>query len=213
MPDEKISANPAIDAALGLDGDPDRVRTYYEDWAETYDLDVGSAEYSGPSIAAKLLRQHLSGRNARLLDAGCGTGLVGIELGALGFGRVDGFDLAEAMAAQARASGCYRKVLGGIDMMRAGDYYAEASYDAVLSIGVFTLGHVAPEALRVLLRLTRAGGLMIISTRSQYYQRTGYRQLVDELVAQDRLAILRQLMNAPYNRDGDAHYWVFRKSG
>ncbi len=213
MSDGKISNNEAIEAALNLDGDPQRVKEFYEDWAKNYNIDIDDADYSGPSIAARLLGQHLSVKNGRILDAGCGTGLVGIELQALGYGNLDGFDLSDSMVEQAASTGAYAEVLGSIDMMRAAESYAPASYDAILSIGVFTLGHVPPEALNVLLMLTRAGGLLVISTRTHYYDQTNFQQLVDELITNKQAELIQLIKDAPYNSDGDGHYWVFRKSG
>jgi predicted TPR repeat methyltransferase len=213
MSDDKVSSNAAIDAALRLDGDPDKVRAYYDDWAQNYNLDISDAEYSGPVICARLLQECLADTEARLLDAGCGTGLVGSELGALGYRSIDGFDLSDSMAEQARASGAYRQLAGGIDIMRAMQTYAPGSYDAVLSVGVFTLGHVPPEALTVLLQLVRPGGLLLISTRTHYYDQTGFQQLVDALIADQQVELIKLLRDAPYNKDGAGHYWVFRKLG
>lgn len=213
MSDDKVSSNAAIDAALRLDGDPDKVRAYYDDWAQNYNLDISDAEYSGPAICARLLHEYLADTEARLLDAGCGTGLVGGELDALGYRSIDGFDLSDSMAEQARASGAYRQLAGGIDIMRAMQTYAPGSYDAVLSVGVFTLGHVPPEALTVLLQLIRPGGLLVMSTRTHYYDQTGFQQLVDELTADQQIELIKLLRDAPYNKDGAGHYWVFRKLG
>jgi len=70
---------------------------------------------------------------------------------------------------------------------------------------------VPPEALGLLAQLLRAGGVLIISTRSHYYDQTGFQQHVDTLLDSGKLEQLQVLWNAPYNRDGDAHYWVFRK--
>lgn len=211
MADDKLSANEQIDAALKLDGDPQKVRDYYENWASTYDADVGEAEYSGPRIAARLLSEQLPLAESELLDAGCGTGQVGIELQARGFTRIDGFDLSESMANMARAGGAYREVRGGVDMLQAAAAYAGKSYDAVLSIGVFTLGHVPPEALRVLLELITTDGILILSTRSYYYEQTNFQQVVDAVVGEGRIELLGVIKNAPYNNDGDGHYWSFRK--
>lgn len=213
MGDKKLSDNEAINAALHLDGDPKSVKKFYEVWAKSYNSDTSSSEYTGPSIAAKLLHRHLRDNHSRLLDAGCGTGLVGIELQALGYSEINGFDLSDSMAKQARATGAYQQVLGGIDMMRAVDNYADGSFDAILSIGVFTLGHVLPEALEVLLQLTKPGGLLVISTREQYYDQTNYQQLVDNLTTSKQVTLSQLIKDAPYNNDGDAHYWVLKKRG
>ena len=117
------------------------------------------------------------------------------------------------MARRALATGAYRQVKGGIDMMQATQSYAAEAYDAVLSVGVFTLGHVPPEALLVLLSLTRPGGLLVVSTRTHYYDQTDFQQRVDELLADGRIELLKLLEDAPYNKDGAAHYWVFNKTG
>ena len=212
MSDERLSDNDGIHAALQLDGDPDKVRRYYDDWARRYNLDVGSADYSGPRIAAGLLRRHLGDESASLLDAGCGTGLVGVELRALGYACIDGFDLSSEMATRAQATGAYRRVDGGIDIMKAASVYADAAYDALLCVGVFTLGHVPPEALPVLLELVRDDGVLVISTRSHYYDRTDFQGCVDRLLGARRMAQLEVIRDGPYNHDGGAHYWVFRKT-
>jgi predicted TPR repeat methyltransferase len=211
MSEDKFSANDAIDAALKLDGDPRNLKQYYEDWAQSYNLDVSGAEYDGPSVATRLLDRYLPDKRAELLDAGCGTGLVGVELSALGYCHIDGFDLSASMVAQAVATGSYRQVLGDIDMMRVAESYASACYDAVLSVGVFTLGHVPPEALVELLELVKPGGLLLLSTRTQYYQQSGFQALVDGLVESRRLLVLQVIRDAAYNNDGAAHYWVFQK--
>lgn len=211
MSDDRISNNDAIDAALHLDGNPEKVKAFYEDWAKNYNIDTTSSDYTGPVVSAKLLQQHLSDTSRRLLDAGCGTGLVGVELAKLDFRNIDGFDLSGSMAQQAIATGVYQRVLGEIDMMRAADHYADETYDAVLSVGVFTLGHVPPEALLVLLRLVRSGGLLIVSTRSHYYDDSNFQQVVDQLLADGRVELLQTLMDAPYNNDGNGHYWVMKR--
>jgi len=213
MSDKKISANEAIDAALHLDGDPRNVKQFYEDWAKNYNIDTTSSEYSGPAVSVRLLSQYLPAKRSKLLDAGCGTGLVGIELQVLGYDCVDGFDLSDSMAAQATATGAYQLVLGGIDMMRAAESYPAAGYDGILSIGVFTLGHVPPEALLVLLQLTNPGGLLLISTRTHYYEQTNFQSVLDDLVASSQVELLQVIRDAPYNNDGDGHYWVLRKAG
>jgi len=211
MSEDKISTNEAIDAALHLDGDAQNVKQFYADWAQKYNQDVNAAEYSGPVVAAKILSQHLSDKTAQILDAGCGTGLVGVELKALGYGHIDGFDLSPEMADLAIATGAYRRVAGNIDMMRAHENYPQREYDALLSIGVFTLGHVPPKALEVLVQLVRHDGLLVISTRSHYFDQTDYQQCVDTLLGSGQLSQLQVIWGAPYNHDGDAHYWVFKK--
>jgi len=213
MGDDRISNNQAIDAALRLDGQPQNLKQYYADWARNYNRDMDAVQYSGPQFAATLLSQHLDDKSARILDAGCGTGLVGVELWKFGYRLVDGFDLSEEMAQLSAATGAYAEVSGNVDMMRAAQDYPHADYDALMSIGVFTLGHVPPRALEVLLQLVRVGGLLVISTRSHYFEQTDYQQCVDALLVSGQLRQLQVVWDAPYNHDGNAHYWVFVKAG
>ena len=79
-----------------------------------------------------------------------------------------------------------------------------------LSIGETTKDWV-PSALRVLLQLVRPGGLLLMSTRTHYYEQTGFQALVDELIAAQKMELVKLVRDAPYNKDGDAHYWLFRK--
>ena len=96
-------------------------------------------------------------------------------------------------------------------MMPAVENFPQREYDALLSIGVFTLGHVPPQALEVLVKLVRRDGLLVISTRSHYFEQTDYQKCVDALLSCGQLGQLQVIWDAPYNHDGDAHYWVFKK--
>jgi hypothetical protein len=55
--------------------------------------------------------------------------------------------------------------------------------------------------------------LLLISTRTHYYQQTDFQPLVDKLLAEARIELVKLLRDAPYNKDGDAHYWLFRRTG
>ena len=217
MGDDKISNNEAINSALHLDGDPQKLRAFYDEWAKNYEIDITDAGYSGPQIAAKLFHQFHPSREQEvcyafnILDAGCGTGLVGDELSKLGYAQIDGFDLSDAMAQKAIETGSYSDVNSGIDIMLAAQSYSPQSYAGVICIGVFTLGHVPPEALRVLIGLVATGGLLVVSTRDQYYDQSDFQQVVDDSIASGEITLLKLVRDAPYNKDGLAHYWVFRK--
>jgi predicted TPR repeat methyltransferase len=206
-----------VDDALNLDGTPEAVRQFYDKWADHYDKDVAELGYSGPAIMVELFDKHagLVGKkkdSTIVLDAGCGTGLIGEQLQRLGYPKPDGFDLSPEMARQAAAGGKYRTILGDIDIMVADETFGTDLYDAVLCAGVFTLGHVAPEALNVLIRLARLGGLLLISTRSEYYDETNYRQVSDDLIEAGRVEVIEAKMNASYLNGSSSHFWVYRKT-
>lgn len=213
MAEKTLSHHETINEALQLDGGADSIKTFYRDWADRYDRDVEDTAYAAPELAAEFVAKSVGSGDVsdlKILDAGCGTGLVGQQLRQRGFTNIDGFDLSPDMADVARRSGAYREVAGDIDLLRATETYGKGSYDVVISIGVFTLGHVPPTALAVLKDLARPGGLVVVSTRTLYFDQSDYRQVSDGLVADGALTLVECVMDAPYNDDGLSHYWVYR---
>ncbi|WP_169054221.1 class I SAM-dependent methyltransferase [Nitratireductor sp. XY-223] len=216
MSKKPISDNEIVDAALHLDGNPETIRRFYDIWAEKYDQDVVDIAYSGPRIVAGLVDKHAerlrgADRNAlRVLDAGCGTGLSGKALHDIGFREIHGCDLSPEMAERAEERGCYKSAVGNVDLMKADAQYERATFDIVISVGVFTLGHVPPEALGVLVDLVRPGGIIALSTRVQYYEESNYRDVAGALIDGGRIRLLEQLSDANYCNDGAGHFWAYQ---
>ncbi|MCP4316007.1 MAG: methyltransferase domain-containing protein [Hyphomicrobiales bacterium] len=219
MSKKSRSISEIVNTALNLDGSPEKVARFYDQWAENYDKDVGDIDYVGPRIVAELLDKHtgLLGQHDRsdlnVLDAGCGTGLSGRAIHDIGFTRIYGFDISSEMAARAAGGGHYQSAEGGVDMMKADTHFKAGSFDIIVSVGVFTLGHVPPEALEILARLGRPGGLLALSTRVEYYDETNYQQVVDSLIESGRMRLVEQLERAHYLKGGSSHFWVFQISG
>ena len=73
---------------------------FYEDWAADFDRDVNQTwGHSGPDRTLHWLRRHEDANVTRILDAGCGTGLVAVALKQGGFTYIDGIDYSQAMLA------------------------------------------------------------------------------------------------------------------
>lgn len=205
--------------ALALDGDAERIKDYYRDWASTYDADVGEEGYHAPDIVAALARlltlSYLeTGRDQpKVMDAGCGTGLSGVALARAGFSRIDGFDIAPEMVEAAQATGAYGQLLSEIDLNAedAGLSAFAGGYDMVACVGVFTLGHVAPRGLDHLIAITRPGGFLVVSTRADYLKRSDFRDYSDELERRGAISLVQSLADARYVGGDRADYWVFRK--
>jgi len=137
----------------------------YDAWAEDYDEVHAAWGWGGPAWVADVLLARAWPRS--VLDAGCGTGLVGAELRARGWtGRLVGVDLSPGMLGRADARGGYdRLVAASLSAVPLPD----AAVGAVLASGVFTHGHVGSEVFPELVRLTEPGGLIVITCRDDVW--------------------------------------------
>ena len=55
-------------------------RDLYDDWAATYDAEIGDNGYATPGRCAEALKQFSQDLSQPVLDFGCGTGLSGLAL-------------------------------------------------------------------------------------------------------------------------------------
>lgn len=206
----------AIKTAHGLSGDVSQLQDYYDEWANAYDRDVSNEAYAGPRAIANFYHQirqkydSTPSQDVKVLDAGCGTGLVGVILENLGYRQIDGFDLSDQMVEVAEKTNSYQDLKGGIDMNQKIEAYKDNQYDGSLACGVFTLGHVPPESLNEMIRFTRSGGFIVVSTRKSYYNGTNFQEVADQLEAQGKVKLLECWKDAPYITEEGAHYWAFQ---
>jgi predicted TPR repeat methyltransferase len=181
--DSMTQCNPLWKATYEADC-PEKLAGAYKDWATDYDRDtVEGMGYVGPVIACRMLDNYLESKNSKILDAGCGTGLVGEILDKLGYSRMDAMDFSEDMLRVADEKSVYDKVFQA-DMnetLRIPDN----SYDASICVGTFTYAHVGPEAFAELVRITRPGGFVTFTIRDGAYQEYGYRESMVELEAEE----------------------------
>ncbi len=134
----------------------------YDAWAEDYDHDVFELlGVTGSGRVADLLAEHIGDRSTEVVDLGCGTGAVGRRLRELGFDDLTGFDLSPGMLSVARATGAYRS-LAFADLTDGVELAARAQrFDAAVSAGTFTNGHVTADAVPGVLGLLRPGATFV----------------------------------------------------
>ena len=141
----------------------EELREVYDEWAEGYDAQVfEDYGYRGHELVVAKVRPRLSD-DALLLDAGAGSGMVGLAARAAGFATIDAMDISTGMLERARNRGIYRDIRVGV-LGETLDYKTD-SYDAVLSSGVFTPGHAPPGSFSELARIVRPGGFICFSLR------------------------------------------------
>lgn len=203
---------------MSLNGETEKLAEYYKSWASTYDADVASHNYGLPETMVATLAE-AAGRHASvawardpstiILDAGCGTGLVGAALAAAGYRTIDGVDLSPDMIELAKERKVYRHLVGNIDLTCPPPSMAGAA-DVVTIGGVFTVGHVPPATLANVAGLVRAGGLLIVSARRAYLQQTSFLDVSQQLVDRGTLEELVHLPDQPYTMDSTGDYWAYR---
>lgn len=160
------------------------VEASYDEWAGDYETDLESFGYRIPGVAAGLFGRFVPPDDAMVLDAGCGTGLMGQLLRILGYQSITGIDLSDGMLGVAADSGAY----ASLRKMRLGDRldFDDDVFTATTAIGVLTPGHAGPESLEELIRVTKAGGHLIVSMRADGEVGRPYTDVADALESDGR---------------------------
>ena len=160
----------------------------YDNWSEDYDEELTEQwGYSSPQMAADLLAASMTFDSISVLDAGCGTGLVGRYLKNLGVGEVIGIDYSPGMLEQARAKQVYTSLLR-MDLNRRLDIPSD-NFDVATCVGTFTSAHVQPKAVGELVRLVRPGGRIVFTVRDDYWKATNFVDLLIDLHKQGLASI------------------------
>lgn len=156
----------------------------YAAWAAGYDRETAELGYCLPFLIPGWLARYLPAGADPVLDAGCGTGLSGPCLRALGYDVLEGLDMSPDMLAIAQSRGAYsvlRQAMLGETLPWPDDHFA-----AFVSAGVFTAGHAPAAGLRELVRITRPGGFAVFTVRDVLLGKAGFRAVFDELAAAGR---------------------------
>ena len=162
----------------------------YDQWSKDYDSDLSREfDYQSPRRAAEIFVGHVP-RSARILDAGAGTGLVGVILASMGYQRMVAMDLSQGMLEEARRKGVY-EAFHQMVMGETLDYETD-SFDAVITVGVLTVGHAPAGSLDELVRVTRPNGHIVFSLRPDVYENDGFREKQNELESQGRWQLVER---------------------
>ena len=183
----------------------------YDQWAESYDQEL-EQDYGWqiPQLMADLLSRFTSS-SSRILDAGAGTGLVGQYLGLLGYGNMVAVDISNEMLNKAREKGVYQE-FHQMDLGEVLDF-PDDSFDAVVCAGVLTFSHAPARSLYEMVRVTKSGGHILFSLRTDAYESMGFEGIYNELESGHKWQLVEKKGHQSFARkeqDVIHDIWVYR---
>ncbi|MEC4805083.1 MAG: methyltransferase domain-containing protein [Jaaginema sp. PMC 1079.18] len=154
------------------------VQYHYDQISDRYDTFTQAANYQAPKTVIPVLQQFIAEQNYSLppdspiLDAGCGTGLIGAALQQAGFKNLSGCDISSKSLLEAQKKAIYHQLKPG--NLLATLPFANTQFDAIFCIGVlsrFDKNQIL-AILQEFTRLVRDGGLIVFSHRSDLIEKT-----------------------------------------
>ena len=164
---------------------PEDSRKLYAEWATTYnETFIKANDYVYPRIIAQKFDELIDKTEIKtVVDIGCGTGAVGSYLANLRPNlNIDGFDISPEMLTEAAKvrridnSPVYNDL---IEVDLTGEL-PQRSYDAMISAGTFTHGHLGPQTLLSIIRLVRLNGWFVVGINSQHFELRGFADTLRE---------------------------------
>jgi predicted TPR repeat methyltransferase len=205
-PDVDDKAARLLERAYSLKDDAD-THDLYKDWAETYDKTMlDGLGYLSPKLVAALLATHVDDKSACVLDVGCGTGLAGVELSALGFETIDALDFSQEMLNVADKRKIYRK-LTVADLTKPLNI-PDATYDAAVCSGTFTHGHVGPECFSELFRIIKPNGLFAFSVNAGVWDEMGFGVELERLESAGVISLVERREGINYQTSSTPDSWL-----
>ena len=179
---------------------------YYKDWADNnkYNKDMVVWNYTAPQETVSILKKYVFNKNSKILDAGCGTGLVGIELKKYGYSNIEGVDFSQSML-DLVPQGIYKKI-EKIDLNKPLKF-KDNMYDVLMCVGTFTYGHVKPKTLDELIRITKNRGLICFTVNEGIYEEYGFDKKIKEL-SDNKTWNVKEFFKSDYITNKDVEAWL-----
>jgi len=185
---------------------PEELLKYYQDWTNNnkYNKDMVDWNYTAPQETVSVLKKYALNKNSKILDAGCGTGLVGIQLKKYGYLNIEGVDFSQSML-DLVPQNIYKKIKK-IDLNKPLKFKNNI-YDIVMCVGTFTYGHVKPHALDEIIRITRNKGLICFTVNEGIYEEYGFDKKIKELT-NNKLWNIKEFFKSNYITNKDVEAWL-----
>ena len=156
-----------------------RLKQHYKLWADDYDRDLVDWGYAYPSQLKKVMSQDIKvKKDSKILDAGCGTGLVAQVLSDMNFKNIVGLDYSIDMLKIAKNKKIYKRLIQ--ESLNKKTSLRSNQFDIVLCTGVLTSGHVGAKAINELIRVTKNKGYLILSIAESIYEKLGFKDEIEK---------------------------------
>ena len=184
----------------------EEVMKYYDEWVikNKYDQDMVDWNYTGPKETVTTFIKYAKDKNIKILDAGCGTGLVGIELKKYNFLNIDGMDLSKKLLDLVPKG--YYQSLDQVDLNKP-IKVNNNTYDAILCVGTFTFGHVKPHALDEFIRIAKNKSLICFTINEGIYEEYGFDKKINEL-KKNKSWNIKEFFKSDYISSKDVNAWL-----
>jgi len=158
----------------------EKVLEYYVDWTkeDQFNKDMTEWNYQAPQNTVRLFDQHTPNKDINILDAGCGSGLVGSELKKYGYIKITGADFSQEML-----NLIPKNIYQSLELLDLNENlkYEDNFYDAITCVGTFTYGHVKAHALDEMIRVLKKGGLICFTINEGIYLEYKFDQKMEQL--------------------------------
>ena len=182
------------------------VMKYYKEWSKKnkYNKEMIELNYTAPKETVTVFKKYQSNKNIKILDAGCGTGLVGAELKKFNYTNIDGVDLSKDLLNLTPKS--YYNNLEQVDLNKPLKIKSNI-YDAVMCVGTFTFGHVKSPALDGFIRITKNKGLICFTINEGIYEDYGFDKKIKQL-SDNKLWKVLEFFKSDYIASKNVNAWL-----
>ena len=182
------------------------VMEYYDEWSKgnKYNKDMYAWEYSGPKETSEVLNKYQKNKNIKIYDAGCGSGLVGLELKKFGFWYFDGADLSKELLNLVP-----KKLYNELEQLDLNKKILKEDnfYDVVMCVGTFTFAHVKAKALDEFIRITKKNGYICFTINQAIYIEHGFKNKINNLINKNKIKEI-EFFKSNYLASKDVNAWL-----
>ena len=171
-------------------GDTNDSRELYASWAATYDKEVQKNGYVTPKRIANALKDVVTDQSDFILDYGCGTGLSGFALQAVGFENINGLDVSQEMVSLAEKKSIYKN-LKVFDPFTEIPVYPD-QYKIITAIGVIGAGAAPLQVFDSLFTLLPQNGLFAFSFNDHTLNDPSYEKKVESCLSKGHATMLHK---------------------